>query len=57
MVLAEAKPIYRDVAAKPAGATVKLHQRPCRHEKAEPAQNGALPVVCVLKKIELSIAS
>jgi hypothetical protein len=40
MAMAEAMPIYREVAAKQAAAIVELQQRLARYEKAEPAQGG-----------------
>ncbi len=43
MAMAEAMPIYRDVAAKQAATIVELQQRLSRYEKAEPAQRGAPP--------------
>jgi hypothetical protein len=43
MAMAEAMPIYRDVAAKQAAAIVELQQRLSRYEKAEPAQGGRAP--------------
>jgi hypothetical protein len=43
MAMAEAMPIYREVAAKQAAAIVELQQRLARYEKAEPAQGGRAP--------------
>ena len=44
MAMAEAMPVYRDVAAKQAATIVELQQRLSRYEKAEPNQGGAAPV-------------
>jgi hypothetical protein len=38
--MAEAMPIYRDVATKQAARIVELQQRLSRYEKAEPNQGG-----------------
>ncbi len=43
MAMAEAMPIYREVAAKQAATIVELQQRLSRYEKAEPNQGGAAP--------------
>lgn len=43
MAMAEAMPIYREVAAKQAATIVELQQRLSRYEKAEPAQGGRAP--------------
>ena len=43
MAMAEAMPVYRDVAAKQAARIVELQQRLSRYEKAEPNQGGAAP--------------
>lgn len=43
MAMAEAMPVYRDVATKQAATIVELQTRLSRYEKAEPNQGGAAP--------------